>query len=310
MSVPTVSVVIPVYNRPAAVRRAIDSVLAQTFEDLEVVVVDDASSDETPKAVTAVRDQRVRLVRHETRRGGGAARNTGIRASTAPFVAFLDSDDKWLPEKLERQVDLFSRSSDRLGLVYVGNRQMRANGRVREVVPYRDDDLARSLLVRNVVGGTSVGMVRRNVFDEVGTFDESLPAKQDLDLWLRIARRFEVDFVPDVLVETAMGTAGGRITCNSRAVIQGQELFLRKHRSAMEDAGVLHIYLREAGWVRQRWIRNPQAARQYYLASIAARPFAPLAYLFLCGAVLPLRWQDVAARCKDRIKHRSLSRNR
>jgi hypothetical protein len=211
-------------------------------------------------------------------------------------VAFLDSDDEWLPAKLERQLAVFSSSGERVGLVYAGTRQLLGNGRVREFVPRRHGNMARSLLVKNVVGETSVGMVRRIVLNEVGGFDEALPAKQDLDLWLRIARKFEVDFVPEPLLRTMKLDDGGRISCNPRAVMEGQDLFLQKHRLAMEQEGVLHIYLREAGWVRQRWVRNPRAARQYYLASIAARPLAPLAYLFLFGTLLPLPLQDIAAR--------------
>src|SRR5262245_39993346 len=99
---PKVAVVIPVFNRPEGVARAIRSVLTQTFQDFELVVVDDGSTDRTTDAVAAIRDHRIRLVRHERNCGGGATRNTGIRASTAPFVAFLDSDDEWMPTKLER----------------------------------------------------------------------------------------------------------------------------------------------------------------------------------------------------------------
>jgi glycosyltransferase involved in cell wall biosynthesis len=230
MSKPTVSVVIPVYNRPTAVRRAIDSVLSQTYRHFEMVVVDDASTDGTPVAVQAVSEPRVRLVRHETRLGGSAARNTGIRAGSAPFVAFLDSDDEWLPAKLERQLELFSKGGDRLGLVYTGTLQVTGSGARREVIPARHHNMARELLTRNVIGETSVGMVRRTVLDEVGVFDESLPSSQDLDLWLRIANRFETDFVPEALVRTTKLNVGERISSNPNAVIEGQDLFCRKHR--------------------------------------------------------------------------------
>ena len=104
---PKVSVVIPVFNRPAAVRRAIESVLAQTCQDFEIIVVDDGSTDETPAVVAGLADPRMTLIQHEGNRGGSAARNTGLRAASAEYVAFLDSDDEWLPRKLERQLEVF-----------------------------------------------------------------------------------------------------------------------------------------------------------------------------------------------------------
>src|SRR5688572_2890462 len=93
--VPRVSVVIPVFNRPLAVLQAIESVLAQTVQDFELIVVDDGSDDGTPDTLAGLTDPRIRIVRHPQRRGGSAARNTGIRAAAADYVAFLDSDDEW-----------------------------------------------------------------------------------------------------------------------------------------------------------------------------------------------------------------------
>jgi len=194
---PKVSVVIPVFNRPASVRRAIESVLAQTCQDFEIVVVDDGSTDTTVAAVAALADPRITVIRHQRNRGGSAARNTGIAAGSAPYVAFLDSDDEWLPVKLERQLALFERSGERLGLVYAGTERVFADGRVDRIIPRRPHDVTRALLTENVIGETSVGMVRRAALDETGGFDESLPASQDMDLWLRICEGFLADVVPE-----------------------------------------------------------------------------------------------------------------
>ena len=187
---PMVSVIIPVFNRPTAVRRAIESVLAQTFGDLELIVVDDGSTDTTPDVVARMLDPRIRLLRTDGNRGASAARNAGINHSTAPYVAFLDSDDEWLPTKLERQLQLFERGSERLGLVYAGTEQILPGGKVRVCVPRRRDDLRRMLLTENVVGETSIGMVRRLALERIGGFDETLPALQDMDLWLRICEEY------------------------------------------------------------------------------------------------------------------------
>ncbi|MEP7308727.1 MAG: glycosyltransferase family 2 protein [Acidobacteriota bacterium] len=302
---PNVSVVIPVFNRPAAVRRAIDSVLGQTYQDFEIIVVDDGSTDATPAAVEALADPRIRLIRHGRNRGGSAARNTGIRASSAPYVAFLDSDDEWLPTKLAQQLEVFERSSDQVGLVYTGAERVFPDGSVSRHIPRRRVDLSLALLTDNVVGETSLGMVRRSALEAVDGFDESLPSCQDLDLWLRVCEQFSADIVPAPLVRISNGSDSGRITTNVSGSIRGRELYCRKHREKMIRHGVLHLFLRESGWRQHRACRNARLARRYYLESLGANPFAPVTYLLLLAAYLPISWFDQVARCK-RLAARSL----
>ena len=302
---PTVSVVIPTFNRSASVRRAIASVLTQTFQDFEVIVVDDGSTDDTEASVNGIADRRVRLVRHDSRRGGSVARNTGIRAGSAPFVAFLDSDDEWLPMKLERQLEVFGRAGDRLGLVYAGTERVYADGSKDVHIPSRPDDLVPALLTENVVGETSVGMVRRRVFDAVGLFDESLPASQEMDLWLRICKQFTADFVPEPLVRIAKGDDPGRITANIHATTRGRELYRDKHREDMVRYDVLHLHLRESGWWYLRGARDAVQARRCFVEAWHARPFAPLTGILLLLTYLPLSWLDGMAGLKHFL-HRLL----
>jgi glycosyltransferase involved in cell wall biosynthesis len=291
---PRVSVVIPVFNRPGAVRCAIDSVLAQTFQDFEVIVVDDGSTDQTAAAVRAVQDPRIRLVRHDQRRGGSAARNSGIRASTAPYVAFLDSDDEWLPSKLERQLQLFEGRHD-LGLVYTGADWVYPDGSTRTMPGRRYPDLARRLLTANVIGETSLGMVPRHVLDQLGGFDETLPSSQDLDLWLRICQRFSAEVDPDPLVKVTKSDDRGRITNDFANGARGRDLFCAKHRVQMINHGVLHEYLRTSGWRHHRTTRNPQLARHFYLQSIRANRFALSTYALWLMTFVPMWCLDLTA---------------
>jgi glycosyltransferase involved in cell wall biosynthesis len=301
---PKVSVVIPVFNRPAPVRRAIESVLAQTCQDFEIIVVDDGSTDDTPATVEAIADPRITLVRHERSRGGSAARNTGIRASSAPYVAFLDSDDEWMPTKLVKQLAVFHRSGQRLGLVYTGTERVFADGSRSRQIPRRHDNLTRALLTENVVGETSVGMVLRSALQETGGFDEHLPASQDMDLWLRIADRFPADVVPEALVRVAKGNDSGRISANIVATTQGRELFRRKHREKLIRYGVLHLHLRESGWWYLRGARDRQQARRCCLEALAANPLAPATYFLLLMTCLPESWQDRLAGWKHQLTGR------
>jgi glycosyltransferase involved in cell wall biosynthesis len=295
---PAVSVVIPVYNRPDAVRRAIQSVLAQTVQDFEIIVVDDGSADAVAAAVASIPDPRLRLIKHERNRGGSAARNTGIRASRAPFIAFLDSDDEWMPTKLARQLELFARSGEQLGLVYTGTERRYHDGSVDVSVPRRYDDLGHELLTVNVVGETSLGMVRRSILSSTGGFDESLPSSQDLDFWLRICEQYTADFVPAPLVRVAKGNDRGRISANVNALTTGRELFLRKHREKLRRHGVLHRYLRDSGHAYLREARDPAAARRSYLEALKVRPLAPLTWILLAVACVPMSWLDRGVRWK------------
>jgi hypothetical protein len=153
----------------------------------------------------------------------------------------------------------------------------------------------------NVVGETSVGMLRRSALEEVGGFDEILPASQDVDLWLRVCERFAADFVPEALVRVAKGSDRGRISAMSDRTTRGRELFCRKHREQMVRRGVLYRYLRGSGWMYQREASDPIGARRSYRESLAANPRAPLTYVLLALAFLPPSWLNQASRLKYRL---------
>jgi beta-1,4-mannosyltransferase len=311
---PKVSVVIPVYNRATPVRRAIESVLRQTYQNFEIIVVDDASSDHSVESVRSISDPRLTVICHDRNRGGSAARNTGIRASSGEYVAFLDSDDEWLPDKIQRQLAVFGRSDDRLALVYTGANRVYENQWTEIHRPRRHDNVARALLLDNVVGETSVGMVRRGVLNELSGFDETLPARQDVDLWLRIAERYRVEVVPDVLVTVSKVNDQDRITANIAGRMKAREIFGRKHRDELARAGVLHVYLRQSGWKYYRELGESEAARRCYKESLAVQCLAPLTYPMLLLAFVPASVWDPARRCKRHLtrllrsgRHRSVA---
>ena len=297
---PAVSVVIPVFNRPVAVRRAIDSVLAQTYRDFEILVVDDASTDDTASVVAAVDDPRVVLIRHRRRCGGSATRNSGINASHGSYVAFLDSDDEWMPDKLHRQIELFERSGNDVGLVYAGFERRLPDGEVATHIPRDRTGLSRKLLIDNVVGGASVGVVRQAVFERVGFFDTALQSGQDVDFWLRVCEQFSADFVPDVLVRIWQQDAGDRITTNVASLISGREVFFQKHRRKMERIGVVHLWLRDVGWLHHRLAGDRRTARSFYVAALRARPTAVFTCVLLLLSWMPNSWLDGLAHIKNR----------
>ena len=248
---PTVSVIIPVYNRAHLLSRTLDSVLAQTFPDFEVLIVDDCSSDDPASVVEQYRDPRLMYLRQSANRGVAAARNRGLREARAPFVAFLDDDDEWFPEKLSLQVDLFSRLPADVGLIYTGVETVTGDGRRTLFEPTARGDLYRELLVRNLLhAGSNNVMMRRNVVRTVGFFDEGLPAIEDYDYWLRISRRYRFECIAAPLAghhdmrNTSGGSAGDSLrTANRRASLDAQKLFYRKHGGEMRKAAVAHLFL-------------------------------------------------------------------
>jgi len=284
---PTVSVIIPTYNRVHLVGRAIRSVLNQTYQDFEIIVVDDGSTDNTEEVVESFNDPRIRYIRHEKNRGGSAARNTGIRASRGEYVAFLDSDDEWLPEKLEKQLSVFEEDST-CGAVYTDFLYMLPDGNVKLCQNYHPEGwILKKLLSSNVVGTTSTVIVKRECFETVGLFDESLLSCQDWDMWIRIAKRYSFRKVPEPL--TKYRVHQDRITTDFRAVWRGHRAIMGKYMADIRALGRcleayhnfrLGNYLCHAGEMRQ--------GRRYLFRAVVLSPwhvkYSAYAFASLFGA--------------------------
>jgi glycosyltransferase involved in cell wall biosynthesis len=205
---PHVAVIIPTYNRAAMLERAVRSVLGQTFRDFEVVVVDDGSTDGTAD-LTIVKhpDPRLRSIKLPENRGVSHARNAGVKATSAPWLAFLDSDDEWLPEKLEKQVRWTIEHPDR-PIVQTREIWIRHGRRVNPPKTHEkfEGDLFAASLERCMVTPSSV-MLQRALFEETGGFNESFTACEDYDLWLRVASRCPVGLVNEYLLKRYGGHA-------------------------------------------------------------------------------------------------------
>ena len=187
---PKVSVIIPTYNRASLLPRALESVLRQTFRDSEVIVVDDGSTDHTQTVMRRF-DGKVKYVR-QNNQGSAAARNRGIQESSGEYIAFLDSDDYWVPEKLEEQVKILDTYKN-VGIVYARMPIINEKGEKIGMKPAGISGKNFKELLE-VWGDlpTSTVMTRRVCFEKAGMFDTSLVTMQDIDMWLRIARFYEL----------------------------------------------------------------------------------------------------------------------
>lgn len=205
-----VSAIITTYKRdPAMVLRALDSILLQTYRKMEVIVVDDSPCDyskrnEVRDAVLARQEQSpeisIRYIAHDRNRGACIARNTGLQAAQGEYIAYLDDDDEWLPEKIEKQVQVIERSG--VALVYCGN--VSKNDKTGEIwnkkTEYFRGNVFEELLFRNFIGSTSFPLIRKELLCNVGGFDPLMQSAQDYDVWLRLSKLYEIDYVPEPLV--------------------------------------------------------------------------------------------------------------
>ena len=204
-----VDVVIPAYNASAYIKQTLESVALQGLALAKIIVVSDGSTDNTLEVVTKFATEHPSLqvqIINQANAGLSAARNAGIRASTAPFIALLDADDVWLADKLNKQLVIFNQSNDdQLGLVYCGYSLINQNSNplpssIGIIKPKLRGEVSKKLLTGNFISGSgSAALIKSEVFQKVGLFDEYLRAGEDWDMWLRIAKKFHVDFCSEDL---------------------------------------------------------------------------------------------------------------
>lgn len=274
---PTVSVIITTFNRERFLGGAIQSVLSQTYRDFELLVLDNASSDGTAAVIARRTNPRIHYMRHEPLTIG-AARNLGVREARGEYVAFLDDDDEWLPRKLEQQVAVFRRGPESLGLVYggftridergveLGSHRPALRGRILTELLWQRDAFT---------GSASNPMMRASALAALGGFDEALPTSEDWELYLRLAERFEVECVPELLlrIRTHRGARLGDRIDEARRV---EELVLSRYGPRM-NARLRSLYLRKIGGklCRTGAVREGRARIR---EAIGADPLNPLAY--------------------------------
>jgi len=264
----SVDVVIPSFNRLALLPKAIASVRAQTLPVRRIIVADDGSSDGTVAWLRTEMACDPRILFLELPHGGAnRARNAGIAASTADWIAFLDSDDEWEPEKLERQFDLLAERPQCVGL-FSGFRLV--GGRMERVHLPRDNPSLHELRCANVLSGTSSAVLRADVVRKIGGFDPGLPSCQDWDLWFRLRAQGPFAVVREPLVRFNSGPHD-RITTNADGVVSGHRTIFDRLLEGVEDSGELET-IRARHRLIEADIRRRFGAPEWALA-MAVRAF-------------------------------------
>ena len=230
---PLVSIIIPTYNREKLIDKTIYSIINQTYQNIEIIVVDDCSKDKTIDIVNGIKDSRIVYKVLDKNQGAPAARNIGIQIATGDYIAFLDSDDRWEPNKLELQLNLI-KSKPNVGVVYTGIKVIDETSKTENVkTPNIRGQILQKLLIRNCVGSTSSVLIDKELLLKVNGFDLTLKSCQDWDLWIRLAKLTEFDFVEEPLLLYYIHE-GERISTNFDSVYEGHFAIYKLYKDLIE----------------------------------------------------------------------------
>jgi glycosyltransferase involved in cell wall biosynthesis len=305
---PEVSVIIPTYNSAHFLPEAIDSVLAQTFRDYELIIVDDGSTDDTEEVVKRYGDK-IKYLRQENR-GPGPAKNTGIKNSRGPLIATLDADDKWLLDKLEVQVE-YMRSHPQIGLVYGNVSTFDDRGVITEAYDgthrkVYQGEVFDQLLLQNFISSITI-MVRRESLEKVGMFPEDVMISEDWHLWLRIAKEYPIGYIdrplalyrwqtqsltwdyaksyPDRIkvLEKIIGLYPDYLAHRKGLVRQARSKMMMRYGYALFSSG------------------DYAQAREKLINSIQTKPLQIKPYLYLIGTLIPKGLRKHLTKAKSRL---------
>jgi glycosyltransferase involved in cell wall biosynthesis len=285
---PKVSVIIPTHNRAEFIRLAIASVLNQTFQDFEIVIIDDASKDHTQEVIANFNDARIKVIHNQISKGAAGARNIGLINTSCEYIAFLDDDDEWLPEKLKIQTCLLDNSPPEVGGIYTYSFiKEKVSGRVLSIWDYEIKEFSKE----NVITTSSV-LLRRECFERCGLFDENMPTGSDYDMWIRISEKFSFEIIKDALVNYYIHE--NRLSINYGKKIRGLEILFEKHNNLFKkdlkeysrmylSLGVFYCYKGELQKGRRAFSKsirmNPFEIRSYFnflLSLLGAERFKKL----------------------------------
>ena len=269
---PKVSVIIPTHNRAEFLHSAITSVLNQTFQDFEIIIIDDASNDHSREVIANFNDARIKVRHNQVSKGAAGSRNIAIMNSNCEYIAFLDDDDEWLPEKLKIQACLLDNSPPEVGGVCTGYFTIEKSGRILSTVNPEMIDLSKG----NPIATSSI-LLRRECFEKCGMFDESMLACSDYDMWIRMSKKFCFKIVKNTLMKYYINENG--LTFNYEKKVRSLEILLRKHENFFKkdykgyskqyfELGVFYCYNGELQKGRRAFSKsirkNPFEIRSYF----------------------------------------------
>ncbi len=302
-----VSVIIPTYNSAEYITEALDSVFAQTYKNYEVIVIDDGSTDNT-KDVLKPYMSRIKYIYKENG-GVSSARNVGIKNAEGEYIAFLDSDDIWLPEKLERQIERFNSEPD-LGLVYSNCIRFSENGieqSSRKVKKYLEGDIFAKILEGYVLP-TSTVIAKKLCFDEVGYFDERFSVSEDYDMWLRISRFFKIGYVKGPLVKYRIRTSSIIRSTKIDSLFNAKKAVIEKNIEYLDKTFNKEKFLKNRlfrlhfKWGIEFFTKSYyKEAKEHFVKAIKYKPLSFKVIFYYFATLLPDNFVDALRNIKQKL---------
>ncbi len=269
------SVVIPVYNREGKIKHAVESVMNQTCDNWELIIVDDCSTDRSFDVISSLDDSRIRVFQMSKNSGAAAARNFGIQQCRGIYISFLDSDDAYENDFVDLTLAKWKTVDDTIGLLWTGCVYHRSKlGKIMDIPALWQPGMDKNpyyTFLKDLKIGTNTGIsIKRSVFDKVGLFDDQLPAAEDTDLFLRIAQHYSFDYVPNYLIHINQ-TEGDRLSLRFDKIAIAYNKILPKHINEIQQ----HKRLRLKFFYKLMWLNyhlgNRSLARKYFGLVLADR---------------------------------------
>jgi len=281
---PEVSVIIPVYNQAKFIDKAIESVLKQSYQDFEIVVVNDGSTDNSESTVKGFIDFRIRYICHSDNRGISAARNTGIRASRGKYITLLDADDEFLPEKLDMQVELLRSEPSDVGVVCAWSFNIDKNGDYisKRYLPRKGGYIFEDLLSANYMSVPAL-LIRRECFEKVGLFDNLLNGQEDWDMWIRIAKYYKFALIKIPLAKRRIHP--NRISYDLERKNVTANRIIKKYMNELKSRQSIHS--RHYLYIGFRFCQlgKMRDGRRNLLKAISLYPFCTNCYIYIIGSL-------------------------
>lgn len=296
-----ISCVITTYNRDKNyLFRSLKSILNQTYGNTEIILVDDNPKDciYSKHIVGVIKElnisERVILIKHDENLGAQKARNHALKRATGDFIAFLDDDDEWLPDKLELQLKQFEQSKvENVGLVYCGRYNIKScpSGEIKkreENIQSPYGNIKQKLIWSNFIGSMSFPLVKKEVFDKVGFFDEELIAKQDYDMWMRVIKEYGVDYICKPLCNY-YSHSEERITTNANKKLLAESKFFKKHyEDISQDYKAMsrkYTFIAKYNFILGNYLKS----RRVFFRTIKLNPYLYKNYIWIILTYLKYR---------------------
>jgi len=276
---PRISVIITTFNRANFLKKAIESVLNQTYLDFELLILDNNSTDNTEEMVKSFNDERIRYIKHQPL-NISQARNLGVKEARGEHIGFLDDDDEWLGNKLESQLSVFEKGDSNLGLVYGGFVWIDSQGReIKKHIPRLKGQILKDFLSQKdgLIGSASNPLLRKEVIEELGGYNEKVITGEDWELYLRLSEKYDIDFSPEILLRIRCHF-GRRLGDKLKGAANLEKMVLERYKDIFDqDPGLKSFYLQKIGGKLCR-IGQGKEGREYIKQAIKNYPFNFLAY--------------------------------